>query len=552
MRTIFVAGIAFLLFVSACSRPEKKKESRPNIIVILADDMGYSDIGCFGGEINTPNLDRLAGEGLRITQFYNSGRCCPSRSALLTGLYPHQAGVGDMLQSDNLPAYDTHLTSNSVTLGEMLKDAGYHTMISGKWHVGSEPEHWPSERGFTDQYFSDNTTGHYFGIAKGRKYVVNGEEIKPEGEWLKSGSMEYQLFKNEDGSQWYATDAIASKAIGFVNALRARKTDQPFFLYLAFTAPHWPLHAFEEDIKKYQGKYLGGWDSLRLQRFERMRRLGILDSTSVLPDRNENARPWNELSDSSKHYYDRLMAVYAAMIDRMDQNIGRVLQSLKATGDLDNTMIVFLSDNGGCHEDIHRSDRAVAVPGTPESYDSYGYGWAGASNTPFKWFKHWTHEGGIAAPFIAWYPSMIKPGTVSASVHYIADLMPTFVDVAESRYPTSFNGREIIPTVGESLLPLLKGEKNAGRDFTWWEHEGNRAVRKGDWKIVSRYDYETNTELPWELYNLKTDRTEAVDLSDRHPEKVAELSGMYAQWAKKVKAIPYKDLREKRRLRQKK
>jgi arylsulfatase A-like enzyme len=548
MKFVLVSASVFLLiFTTACSQPEKRKETRPNIIVILADDMGYSDIGCFGGEISTPNLDRLAGEGLRITQFYNSGRCCPSRSALLTGLYPHQAGVGGMLQNDGLTAYDTHLSSNSVTLAEMLKDAGYHTMISGKWHVGSEPEHLPTARGFSDQYFSDNTTGHYFGIAKGRKYIVDGEEVKPEGEWLKSGTMEYQLFKNEDGSQWYATDAIASKAIGFVKDLRAREADQPFFLYLPFTAPHWPLHAFEEDIKKYQGKYLGGWDSLRIQRFERMRKLGILDSKSKLTDRNENVKPWNELSDSSKHYYDRLMAVYAAMIDRMDQNIGRVLESLKATGDLDNTMIIFLSDNGGCHEMIHRSDRSVAVPGTLESYDGYEYGWAGASNTPFKWFKHWSHEGGIAAPFIAWYPSMIKPGRVSTSVRYIADLMPTFVDVAASKYPTEYHGYQITPTIGQSLLPLFKGEKDQGRDFTWWEHEGNRAVRKGDWKVVSRYDYATNTELPWELYNLEDDRTETIDLSKKHPEKVSELNGLYLQWAKKVNAVPYKDLRDRRR-----
>lgn len=523
------------------------KAKRPNIVLILADDMGYSDLGCFGSEINTPNLDKLAGEGLKITQFYNAGRCCPSRAALLTGLYPHQAGVGDMLQNDSLPGYGTHLNFNSVTLAEVLKEAGYHTIISGKWHAGNEPQYWPTQRGFTDQYFSNNTTGHYFGISKGRQYIAEGKNIEPQGQWIKANDSEYQLFKNEDGSQWYATDAIATNAIKFVKGLRDKTKEQPFFLYLPFTAPHWPLHAFEEDIAKYQGKYLIGWDSLKLRRYQKLKQLGLIDSKWQLSERNENVKAWSELPDSTKKYYDRLMAVYAAMIDRLDRNIGRVLQTIKETGDTDNTVVIFLSDNGGCHEIVHKGSRATADLGTPASYDGYEYSWASASNTPFKWFKHWSHEGGISTPFIAWYPSLIKPSQISHQVGYVADIMPTLVELSGAKYPTTYKNQAITPTVGKSLVPIFKNPGAAGRGFTWWEHEGNRAVRKGYWKIVSRYDYKTNAELPWELYNLKDDRSETKNLSQTNPEKLKELIALYTQWASKVQAVPYTELQAKRK-----
>lgn len=515
----------------------------------MADDLGYSDIGPFGSEIKTPNLDQLAGEGLRVTQFYNTGRCCPSRVSLMTGLYPHQAGVGDMLQDDGLEAYSTHLNFNSVTLAEVLQTAGYHTIISGKWHVGNEPEYWPTKRGFVDQYFSNGTTGHYFGISKGRKYVVNGQDVPPGDQWLKSGESEYQLYKNEDGSQWYATDAIATHAINFVRDFRAGNKNKPFFLYLPFTAPHWPLHAFESDIAKYQGKYMGGWDSLRQVRYERMKSLGIIKDKWALSPLNENAKDWKSLSPDEKRYYDRLMAVYAAMIDRMDQNIGRVLEALRQTGDIDNTLIIFLSDNGGCHEIVHRGDRAAGLPGTPESYDGYEYSWASASNTPFKWFKHWTHEGGISTPLIVWYPSLIKTSRISNAVGYIADIMPTLVEISGAKYPKQYKGHVVTPTVGKSLVPVFKNPADPGRDVTWWEHEGNRALRKGSWKIVSRYDYATNIELPWELYDLESDRSETIDLSKQHAAKLKELVDEYAVITAKVKAVPYRELLESRKAR---
>lgn len=545
-KRMVVLLLAIVISLAGCSTRYPTDKMRPNIIVILADDMGFSDIGSFGSEIATPNLDRLAAEGLKITQFYNAGRCCPSRSALLTGLYPHQAGVGDMLQDDGLAAYGTHLSFNSVTLAEVLKEAGYHTIISGKWHVGNDSAYWPTQRGFQDQFFSNGTTGHYFGISKGRQFIVDGKNVKPQGEWLKSGQSEYQLFKNDDGSPWYATDAIADHAVKFIRALRRKDKEKPFFTYIPFTAPHWPLHAFEDDIARYQGRYLGGWDSLRNVRFEKMKQLGIIQPEWKLSERNENVTPWDSLSDSTRRYYDRLMAVYAAMIDRMDRNVGKLLATLEETGDLDNTLILFLSDNGGCHEIVHRSDRATAVPGTPESYDGYEYSWASASNTPFKWFKHWSHEGGISTPFIAWYPAEIQPG-LSHSVGYVADIMPTLIEYAGTGYPESFRGQTITKSVGQSLVPVFKDPGRAGREFTWWEHEGNRAVRQGDWKLVSRYDYAQNTELPWELYDLKKDRSETTDISGQYPDKVIELAALFDQWAAKVNAVPYKTILERRK-----
>ncbi len=542
-KVLFSISVGILTFTGSIYAQQKKQ---PNIILILADDMGYSDLGCFGSEIHTPNLDKLASQGLKLTQFYNAGRCCPSRASLLTGLYPHQAGVGDMLQNDSLEAYGTHINYTSVTLAEVLKGAGYHTMISGKWHAGNEPEYWPTQRGFTDQYFSNGTTGHYFGIAKGRQYVVNGKEVVVSGDWIKSGESEYKLFKNPDGSQWYATDAIADHAIDFIKSANKEDKEKPFFLYLPFTAPHWPMHAFEEDIAKYQGTYMIGWDSLRVQRFNKMKSLGLIDPSWTISPRNEKVAAWNTLSDSAKIRNDRLMAVYAAMIDRLDQNIGKLLQSLKETGDIDNTVIIFLADNGGCHEQVTKG-KPGALPGTPESFDGYEYPWANVSNTPFQWFKHWAHEGGTSTPFIAWYPGVIKPGSVNTSVGYIADIMPTLTEISGATYPTQYKGNKITPTVGQSLVPLFKGQTYKGHELLCWEHEGNRAVRKGDWKLVSRYDYKNNVELPWELYNIKSDRSETINLIQKNPEKVQELQKIYAEWSANVKVVPYQQLLESRK-----
>ena len=543
---IIIAMSVLFCIGTACSK--QLVTQKPNIILILADDMGYSDIGCFGSEIKTPNIDRLAAGGLMMTGMYNAARCCPSRASLMTGLYPHQTGVGDMLQNDGLPGYQTRLNNQCVTLAEVLSSAGYHCFISGKWHLGNEPEGWPMKRGFHRQYPSNGTTGHYFGIVRGRDLVIEDTLRETPGEWIKAGEIEYKLLKNDDGSQWYFTDAVTGRAIKYMNELQKTDPEKPFFLYLPFTAPHWPLHAFEEDIQKYQGKYMGGWDSLRVERYERMIQLGIISPEWKLSERNQNAKDWNALNDSTKRYYDRLMAVYAAMIDRMDQNIGKLLTELEKNGKMDNTLILFLSDNGGCHESPHRG-KPGALPGTPDSYDGYEYSWANASNTPFSWFKHWTHEGGNSTPFIAWYPKMIKSGRKDAQVAHIIDIMPTLTGIAGAEYPKTFKGNDILPTEGISLIPLFRDPSyRLNHEALFWEHEGNRAVRKGDWKLVSRYDYQNRTELPWELYNLKTDRSETTNLFDKNAEKAAELELLYKKWADRVKVLLYSELQEMRRL----
>lgn len=523
-----------------------KTEKAPNIVLILADDMGYSDIGCFGSEIITPNLDRLAAQGLKMTQFYNAARCCPSRASLLTGLYPHQTGVGDMLQNDQLPGYQNKLNHNCITLAELLGSAGYRCMISGKWHVGKEEDAWPMKRGFDRQYASDNTTGHYFGIAKGRKLVVEDTLREPEGEWIKAGQSTYKLFKNPDGSQWYATDAYTDCAIKYINELRASDPKKPFFLYLPYTAPHWPLHAFEEDIKKYEGKYLVGWDKIRQSRYERMLQMGIVSAEWKLSERNPNSKNWNALNEVEKKYYDRLMATYAAMIDRMDQNIGKLLSALEKSGDINNTLIIFFSDNGGCHESPHNGLEG-ALPGTPDSFDGYEYSWANASNTPFSWFKHWAHEGGSSTPFIAWFPRLIKPARMNSDVAHVIDIMPTFAEISGAKYPESYHNNPILPMEGKSLMPLFRGEPFESHQILGWEHEGNRAIRNGDWKLVSRYDYQKRAEFPWELYNIKTDRSETNDQSAQMPRKMEELKKLYFEWAKRVNVIPYRELQDLRK-----
>ena len=536
-----------LLIAGVSCNPSGNETPKPNIILILADDMGYSDIGAFGSEIATPNIDRLAAEGLVMTNFYNAGRCCPSRAALMTGLYQHQVGVGDMLQNDGLPGYTTHLRHNGVTIAEVLKENGYHTMISGKWHLGNAEPYWPMKRGFQRQYASSGTTGHYFGIAEGRDYVMEDKLIEPPGEWIQAGQIRYKLFKNEDGSQWYATNAYTDRAIGYIRELRDSLPDTPFFLYLAYTTPHWPLHALPEDIAKYKGTYDMGWDSLRILRQQKMIAEGIVDPEWGLSERHENVPAWESLPNPTRAYYAALMEVYAAMIDNMDQNIGRLIEKLKETGDYENTLILFMSDNGGCHVAPHRG-KPGATPGSPDSFDGYEYAWANASNTPFSWFKHWVHEGGISTPFIAWYPSMIKPGTKSNTIGHIMDIMPTLTELTGAEYPQVFNDSTILAPEGISLLPVFKRkEPGSERAPLFWEHEGNRAVRKGDWKLVSRFNYDSNQPLAWELYNISDDRTESRNLSGEYPEKVSQLTGLYKTWSQKSNVIPFEEIQDIRK-----
>ncbi len=512
-KVIIVFATVFLF--SGCSKKQTTEDKKPNFVVILADDMGYSDLGCYGSEIHTPNIDKLAGEGLRMTHFYNSSRCCPTRAALLTGIYQHEAGVGHMVNVYPYPAYQGHLNEHCVTLAEVLKGAGYNTYMSGKWHVGETEDYWPRKRGFD----------RYFGLINGASsyYAVHPYRY---GEPSKTMVYDDSLFFPPD-SGFYSTDAYTDYAIRFLD--NQTKSDKPFLLYLAYTAPHWPLHALPEDIARYRGKYKMGWDSLRMKRFARMRQMGILDSTWDLSPRNEEVPAWETLSETEKEDWGLRMAVYAAMIDRMDQGIGRVLQKLKDIGADNNTLVIFLSDNGGSHECIKNCGKYIprnGETGTRDSWVSYERPWANASNTPFRMFKHWVHEGGISTPFIAWYPAEIKANSMSEETGHIMDVMATLVNMSGATYPKEYKGSSIVPMQGKSLTPVFKGGKWNGPRTLFWEHQGNRAVMSGNWKLVSKYPQDI-----WELYDLQSDRTESKDISKLHPEIVEKLAKEYKEWA---------------------
>jgi len=490
---------------------------RPNIVLILADDMGFSDIGCYGSEIPTPNLDRLARGGLRFTQFHNTARCCPTRASLLTGLYPHQAGIGHMVENRGYPAYQGHLNDRCITIAEALRPAGYATLMSGKWHVGENRPHWPTDRGF-DRYFGlISGSSSYFHLDKASKMAIDDQPYTPP----------------EQG--FYMTNAITDHALGFLD--QYARGEKPFFLYVPFTSPHWPLHALPEDIEKYRGKYMMGWDELRRQRHESMIQLGVVKKEWPITPRDETAPAWKDAKD--KEFLDLKMAVYAAQIDRMDQNIGRLLAKLDETGAAGNTLVLFLADNGGCAEVIDRGKPGVP-PGGPDSYFSYGLPWANASNTPFRLYKHWVHEGGISTPLIASWPGRIKqPGTLTHQPGHLIDLLATCNDLGNARYPETFNGHAITPLEGRSLRPILEGRQRQPHPALYWEHEGNRAIHQGKWKLVSRYDIGN----AWELYDMEADRTEMNNLGNKNPAKFKELSNLWDAWAARVGVQPWEKIR---------
>ncbi len=494
---------------------------QPNIVLIMADDMGYSDIGCYGGEIHTPNLDRLAAGGIRFSQFYNGARCCPTRASLLTGLYAHQAGIGFMVGNLGYPAYQGYLNDRCVTIAEALKPAGYHTLMSGKWHVGEERPHWPTDRGFN----------RYFGLISGAANYFDPSKTKAKGVTRKMALDGQPYEPPKEG--FYMTDAFTDHAIEFLD--EHGQDEQPFFLYLPYTAPHWPLHAWPEDIAKYKGKYREGWDELREQRRRRMIEMGLIRAEWALSPRDAQSKPWAEQED--KDLLDLKMAIYAAQIERMDAGIGRVLAKIEALGKRENTLVMFLADNGGCAEGGPTgSDRRQngLPPGDVDSYMSYGLSWANASNTPFRRYKHWVHEGGIATPFIAYWPAVIKDGgTLTHEVGHIIDVMATCVDVAGVDDPKTRNGKTTTPLEGKSLVPIFQTGKRTGHDALFWEHEGNRAVRQGRWKLVAPHG------KPWELYDLEADRTELHDLADQHPEKVKAMEDLYRRWAKRCEVRPW-------------
>lgn len=520
-NVLLLLSFCFLFASLGCS----SQPTRPNILLIMVDDMGYSDLGCYGSEISTPNIDSLAQQGLRFTQFYNASRCCPTRASLMTGLYPHQAGVGDMIRAKyEMESYQGFLNDKSVTIAEVLKGAGYTTLMSGKWHVGEDRPHWPTDRGFD----------HYFGLISGAANYWDISKSKKEGVVRQMAL---------DGQPWtpptkgfYMTDAITDHAVQF---LKDNTTDEnPFFMYVAYTAPHWPLHAPEEDIQKYLGTYMKGWDELRAQRYQRMIDLGIIDAKWQLSPRDPQVSPWEDIAD--KKLMDRKMAVYAAQIDHMDRGVGKILQTLDNLGDSKNTLVMFLSDNGACHEGgpLGFDNRKNGLPiGGVDSYASYGRSWSNASNTPFRMHKHWEHEGGISTPLIVRWPGVVKQkGGLTPKIGHIIDIMATCCDVAGATYPSEKNGKTITPKQGISLAPVFRGEKWKGHDFIFWEHEGNKAVRSAKWKLVSK------DRGKWELYDMINDRTELNNLIDEKSDVAEKMIAAWEKWADevKVKRLPGK------------
>lgn len=525
MKHIEIIVFVFLLIGCSNKKELNKTPGRPNIILIMADDMGYSDLGCYGSEIETPNLDRLANHGIRYTQFHNTGRCCPTRASLMTGLYPHQTGMGWMTAANlGYPGYAGDLNNQCVTIAEVLTEAGYSTYMAGKWHVVydkfMEPEgpkhNWPLQRGFNKYYGPINGGGSYFTT----KYLTYGNQ------------------RIEPPENYYLTEAISDSSVSFINRHLKENNGNPFFLYVAYTAPHFPLHAKDIDIQKYLGKYLFGWDQLRKQRYQRMLDLGIIDSLHVLSEFEEDVRKWNELNKEEQTEFDRRMAVYAAQIDNMDQGIGRIIGALTKQNRLDNTLIVFLSDNGGTMEHISRSEVDTDLIGSDSSYESYRKPWATVSNTPYRKFKQWVHEGGTITPLIVHWPNKITHGgQISQQVGHVIDMMPTFVEIAQAEYPEVRKDNDILPMEGISLASSFTGEVRP-RGAIFWEHQATRAIRLGDWKLVADKTNEPPYTLPWELYDLISDPSESQNLASIHPDLVDSLSVMWQHWAKRCNVFP--------------
>lgn len=537
LSVLLLSVFTFFSFTKKKEEPKSgKADNRPNIILIMADDMGYSDIGCFGSEIPTPNLDRLANKGVRFTQFYNGARCCPTRASLMTGLFPHQAGIGQMSEEPadtasyhwGTDGYQGYLNKHCVTLAEVLGSAGYHTYMSGKWHLGMHgQDKWPLQRGFEK----------YYGILAGATSY-----LKPQG----GRGLWYMNTKlPPPQANYYTTDAFTDSAIAFVDE---QKDNNPFFLYLAFNAPHWPLQAKEEDIKKFEGAYAKGWDQVRDERYARQLKSGIVDANTKLSVRDSAVRAWDKLSPAEQKDVAHRMAVYAAQVSCIDDNVGKLVSYLQKKGQLENTLIVFLSDNGACPEPYKElGGGKMETINNPDSSGaiSYGMGWANASNTPYRKWKRETEEGGISAPFILYWPKGMgkkEENTIVKTPSYLPDIMPTFIEVAKAKYPSEYKGNTIYPLSGRSLAPVFAGAKLADHQYMYWEHEGNQAVRKGNWKAVKG-----NQMSNWELYDLSTDRAEENNIANRYPDVLKDLISHWNNWSQKDFVFPkHKDPADKR------
>lgn len=480
----------------------------------MADDMGWSDAGCYGGEIQTPNIDRLAREGLRFTQFYNCARCVPTRASLIYGVYPQQAGVSSPGGAGRV--------KNCISLAEALKTAGYRTLMTGKWH-GSQN---PIARGFDRYYGLLSGCCNYFNPGRRRSGEPEPGHKRPGDHrpWGDEGKV-IRPFTPKD-PDFYTTDAFTDKAIKYLDEYGAQ--DRPFFLYLAYTAPHFPIQARPADIARYRGKYKVGWGAIRKQRYKRQMKMGLIDKDWALAPADSQTPPWKDVRD--KDGWDLKMATYAAMIDCMDRNIGRILDKLRKLDKEKETLVLFLSDNGACAEAWHATPDIP--PGPVDSYRTVDLPWANASDTPFRKFKRWTYEGGIATPLIACWPGRIKRGTITHQVGHVIDILPTLCELAGIKCPTEFKGQKIIPAEGKSLTAVFEGRRRAGHEWLFWEHVGNKAARCGKWKLVGRGDPAKPGN--WELYDLATDRTELKNLAKEHPERVTQMSRAWRDWAKRT------------------
>ncbi len=539
--------------------------TRPNIVVILTDDMGFSDVGCYGGEIDTPNLDALAAGGLRFTQFYNTARCCPTRAALLTGLYPHQAGMGHMTGDKprlDQPNYAGDLNRRCVTIAEAVRPAGYRTYMAGKWHLtpfvnDARPHrqnNWPLQRGFDRFYGTIKGGGSYYdppSLTRDNKVIsaLADPEYRPK-------------------EPYYYTDAISDHAVRFIDDHASEHNEQPFFMYVAYTAAHWPLHANDADIAKYRGRYDAGYGAIRAARFAKAKKLGVIDAAWPM---SPQAESWEDVEDVK--YEQRCMEVYAAMVDSMDQGVGKIVASLKDHDMLDQTLVLYLQDNGGCAELMgRRGDEDVkpraegptlpplaadylqpeivpaqtrdgypirqgigVMPGPADTFAGYGRGWANVSNTPFREFKHWVHEGGISTPLIAHWPAGIAArGELRHEPGHLIDVMATCLDLTGASYFSEVDGESIHPVEGVSLRPAFAGKPLERKEPIFFEHEGNRAVRDGRWKLVAK-----GPAGRWELYDMVADRTEATDLAAEQPERVAAMVAQWEAWAKRAGVLPW-------------
>ncbi len=544
----YAMGATLSIAASACTQ----KDDRPNIIVILADDLGYSDLGCYGGEIQTPNLDRLAANGLRFSRFYNTGRSCPTRASLLTGLYQHQAGIGRMTFDQHLPGYRGQLSDSTVTIAEVMKGAGYNTGMIGKWHVAETPlredqrewlnhqvgyptfadlEHYPTRKGFDSFY------GVIYGVVNffDPFSLVNGETPVP-----------------SVPKDYYITTALNDTAVAYVN--RYANDDKPFFIYLAHTAPHWPLHALPEDIAKYEEVYNVGWEAIRQKRYERMKELGLFDGDDLELTPRPFDDSWEE--NNSKEWDAHAMAVHAAMVDRLDKGLGNLFAALEKNGQWENTLILFLSDNGCSSEDcqfyepgendrpdmtrngqpiVYPKEKEV-MPGPETSFASVGARWANVANTPFRFWKARQYEGGICTPMIAHWPKGIQSkGEITKEMGHVMDIMATCIDLGKTTYPTRYQNREIIPMEGKSLRPIFEERMREGHDFLGFEHFGEQAlITKEGWKIVRP----NRSNAEWELYQLNTDRTEMRNLASSKQAVRDSLITVFNEWAERSKVVP--------------